>query len=117
MRHTDPRLTETTYIDETLLPIAAELAELPAFEGISRKPLAQNRHKTRGTHRQGGAKTDTSGHNDRMGQNEEIARKAVSEVAYLTRLGTNRQGPASGDTEPFQERVKGVEPSTFTLAT
>ncbi len=29
MRHTDPRLTEGTYIDERLLPIAAELAEIP----------------------------------------------------------------------------------------
>jgi hypothetical protein len=29
MRHTDPRLTEGTYIDERLLPVAAELAEIP----------------------------------------------------------------------------------------
>ena len=29
MRHTDPRLTEGTYIDERLLPVAVELAEIP----------------------------------------------------------------------------------------
>jgi integrase len=29
MRHTDPRLTESTYMDENLLPIAAELSQLP----------------------------------------------------------------------------------------
>lgn len=29
MRHTDPRLTENTYMDERLLPIAQELAALP----------------------------------------------------------------------------------------
>ncbi len=31
MRHTDPRLTENTYMDEALLPIASELAKLPAI--------------------------------------------------------------------------------------
>ncbi|MEM6260203.1 MAG: tyrosine-type recombinase/integrase [Planctomycetota bacterium] len=31
MRHTDPRLTEVTYMDETLLPIATELAKLPGI--------------------------------------------------------------------------------------
>ena len=29
MRHTDPRLTENTYMDERLLPIAEELAIVP----------------------------------------------------------------------------------------
>ena len=31
MRHTDPRLTENTYLDEGLLPIVAELAKLPSI--------------------------------------------------------------------------------------
>ncbi len=31
MRHTDPRLTEGTYMDEALLPVASELAALPAI--------------------------------------------------------------------------------------
>ena len=31
LRHTDPRLTEVTYMDESLLPIAAELAKVPAI--------------------------------------------------------------------------------------
>ncbi len=29
MRHTDPRLTEMTYMDERLLPVASELAKIP----------------------------------------------------------------------------------------
>jgi hypothetical protein len=33
MRHTDPRLTENTYMDERLLPVADELATLPPFAG------------------------------------------------------------------------------------
>ena len=35
MRHTDPRLTENTYMDDALLPIASELAKLPAFPNAS----------------------------------------------------------------------------------
>lgn len=31
MRHSDPRLTEVTYLDETLLPIADELGRVPAI--------------------------------------------------------------------------------------
>ena len=33
MRHTDPRLTECTYMDESLLPVAEELSRLPAIPG------------------------------------------------------------------------------------
>ena len=35
MRHTDPRLTEGTYMDERLLPIAGELARLPAIADLN----------------------------------------------------------------------------------
>ncbi len=31
MRHTDPRLTEGTYMDESLLPVAEELSKVPAI--------------------------------------------------------------------------------------
>ena len=31
MRHTDPRLTECTYMDESLLPVAEELSRVPAI--------------------------------------------------------------------------------------
>ncbi len=33
MRHTDPRLTECTYMDESLLPVADELSKVPAIPG------------------------------------------------------------------------------------
>ncbi len=33
MRHSDPRLTEVTYIDARLLPVAAELQTIPAING------------------------------------------------------------------------------------
>jgi integrase len=40
MRHTDPRLTEGTYMDEKLLPIAGELAKLPAIPDLDEAPPA-----------------------------------------------------------------------------
>jgi len=39
MRHTDPRLTEITYLDEKLLPIAQELSKVPAIPVANSKPL------------------------------------------------------------------------------
>lgn len=41
MRHTDPRLTEVTYMDETLLPVADELSRLPAIPGAN-EPVPQS---------------------------------------------------------------------------
>lgn len=38
MRHTDPRLTEITYLDEKLLPIAQELAKVPAIPTQNPQP-------------------------------------------------------------------------------
>jgi integrase len=40
MRHTDPRLTEGTYMDERLLPIADELAKLPAIPPVDAPAVA-----------------------------------------------------------------------------
>jgi hypothetical protein len=42
MRHTDPRLTENTYMDERLLPIAAEIATLPPFTTLDNHVVVQN---------------------------------------------------------------------------
>lgn len=54
MRHTDPRLTETTYMDERLLPVAQELANVPAIPNIDAVETAQddvpcNTYATRAT--------------------------------------------------------------------
>ena len=40
MRHTDPRLTNNTYMDESLLPIAQELATMPWIPEKSRPSVA-----------------------------------------------------------------------------
>ena len=42
---------------------------------------------------------------------------ADSQVTPMTTDGTNEQGSTPCGIEPSEKRVKGVEPSTFTLAT
>jgi len=37
MRHTDPRLTDNTYMDETLLPVAEELFSIPWIPDMTAK--------------------------------------------------------------------------------
>jgi hypothetical protein len=39
------------------------------------------------------------------------------DAQFQAHFGTERQNPASCDAGPIEKRVKGVEPSTFTLAT
>lgn len=133
MRHTDPRLTENTYMDERLLPIATELMQLPPFStackrlpsvefdassnGCSSQNLSQNAHKTGGSHRQNGADRGTSGHTEDEPKWSKSDELAASQVEDLAGVGTNRQGPALVDAEPFEKRVMGLEPTTFTLAT
>ena len=128
LRHTDPRLTEATYFDASLFlkPHADELNQVPPIacgaivsaepiaETTCAKSVAQLMHKTGGS----------SGHFGATVVNEEvtvegsaIATEGTSQVMGVTWDGTNGQGPASCDTGPSEKRAKGVEPSTFTLAT
>ncbi|MCC6428616.1 MAG: hypothetical protein IT435_17580 [Phycisphaerales bacterium] len=49
MRHSDPKLTEITYMDLTLLPIADELARVPAIPlGTTRAALGPGRGRDGG---------------------------------------------------------------------
>lgn len=47
MRHTDPRLTENTYMDAALLPIASELQKVPAIPAASEMAPAAITNGTR----------------------------------------------------------------------
>lgn len=117
MRHTDPRLTEGTYLDERLLPIAAELVRLPFFGERNGTALTQNAHKTVGSSGQNGASRGTAGQRAANDDFRKSEGGAHSQVALLAELGTNEQGPTLRGVEPFQKRVMGLEPTTFTLAT
>lgn len=52
-----------------------------------------------------------------VGPSAEMEMLVDPQVTPLSRDGTNGQGPAPCGTGPSRKRVKGVEPSTFTLAT
>ncbi len=124
MRHTDPRLTENTYMDEALLPIASELAALPAIVGrnchesqaVNPSEAAQNMHETRGAegHFEAKAGMDDSAELDPIF--EIVVEEDPRQVLDLARDGTNEQGHASSDAWPLKKRVMGLEPTTFTLA-
>ena len=104
-------------MDESLPPIAAERSQLPFFDQLDGGHLAQRIQKTICSLGQGGTEAGASGHSGN-GEKRAVARKVVDlQLGELTGLGTNRQGPAPYGTGPFQKRVMGLEPTTFTLAT
>jgi integrase len=143
LRHSDPRLTELTYWDTSiyLLPQSKEIAKVPAIPMTARQSgveasvsSAEARggataaELTRTGAEEGAALMQqtigSAGHvevqtgNSRGNRAAQHGGGATSEKAcFPARNGTKRQGPAPVGTGPFEERVKGVEPSTFTLAT
>jgi hypothetical protein len=126
LRHTDPRLTEVTYFDKLqfIKPQSEKLNQADAIPGISDsiKPrtdikslpvCAGNAQETPGISGHAGSLKDMEA---------EIAKDMVAFEALLENLtifpefGTKRHDPASIDTGSSLKRAKGVEPSTFTLA-
>ena len=124
MRHTDPRLTENTYVDERLLSVAAEflkLAPIPNGYEVVNEPLAlhrtgtddlaQHMHKTFGGSRQSVARVDVA-----IGWKCGTTRSMRKLLPY--RKMASRDNAWHGvTTRILRQRVKGLEPSTFTLAT
>ena len=129
MRHTDPRTTSKIYTDEKMLPLAAELAKVPSLPDVSapapeaiplratgtddatRAPLM---HQTSGLL---GQRLAPEGTGINEGGVREGASGTVLQVASMSAIGIKKENPASSDTGRLRKRVKGVEPSTFTLAT
>ena len=132
MRHTDPRLTANTYMDETLLPIASEVAAVPAIPDDS-DPIAETiTLGATGTDRCGAqrpaqqkvAPTHHSEslpvtHVDSNGARGDVrsGRSDQSQVERLSRHAIKKQSSSSNDDELLRKRVIGLEPTTFTLAT
>ncbi len=140
LRHTDPRLTEGTYTDEAMLPIAAELAKLaPIPRSQEADPdtipfLATGTDDRRAPAGPAGSPAGIvqeicgpEGQNQASPGKDEHDRQTVtwgchdgedkSQAFEVARVGTQRQSPASCDTGPREKRVMGLEPTTFTLAT
>jgi integrase len=98
MRHSDPRLSATTYLDQSQLPIQAAITALPRLAGYT-----QIRAQISGAEGQNGSQAVATVVN---GKSEE--RPMFDGV---------RRVLSQGDAEKEMERAKGFEPSTLTLAT
>ena len=136
MRHTDPRLTEVTYMDQTLLPIADQLFAMPPIPNVADLPqqgIIQFRATgTDGTCDENGAglMQESVGVSGQVGANQDISQPidqtadsitvtatASAQVIDVAQAGTNEQGPAPVGTEPSSKRAMRFELTTFTLAT
>ena len=121
LRHTDPRLTAVTYTDEKLLPVAAVIADLPALPvqpvlqpaalrmtgtagGDSRQELsAALMQRARRPNVHAGATLCSEGYK-------------TGDDAHSPQVVENSLGCA-GMHDGSEQRVMGLEPTTFTLAT
>jgi integrase len=132
MRHKDPRLTEITYMDEKLLPVAQEICRLPAIPEPGKKPetdavhvdekpgvarCAENMHKGIGTNRHSGSRADTSSQKNRSRRLRDRMRAEHSQTQQKSGDDTKNQDPASDDAESCEKRAMRFELTTFTLAT
>ena len=126
MRHSDPRLTAGVYTDETLLPTAAAIAELPPLPTAP----APRPERLRAT---GTCDPTPGGIAEPAASRAAPAQRAahtstLSGASGCTTSGSG--GPAAGVAQVHektatcaavqrgsQKRVMGLEPTTFTLAT
>jgi integrase len=125
LRHTDPRLTEVTYFDKQkfIKPQAEKLnmaAPIPGLAGAVGRDVdnlpsgAVNAQQT----------GSTTGHSESPrvtellpGLDEMFKTLDPKSLVFSPGFGTKRHDPASLDAGSVLKRAKGVEPSTFTLAT
>ena len=136
MRHTDPRLTDVTYMDENLLPVADELYSMPWIpnpneerpEAISLRKTgtdhvdenpgcAPNMYQTPGVRGQKLARAGKSSAAATAGGNSFGQGGRRIQGASLARVGKKRQEPASGDVGSNRQRAMRFELTTVTLAT
>jgi len=128
LRHTDPRLTENTYFDHAVYlgPQAKQLNGVPAIPtgSVGEIPVAavpataltraQLAHETRGSEGHFESSCGTEGSEEDV---RNVKLPADEKWADFLRDVTQGHDPASCDTGSLEKRAKGVEPSTFTLAT
>jgi hypothetical protein len=116
MRHTDPRLTENTYMDEGLLPIAAELGKLPPIPrphdpGRTALPM-----QATGTDDAAGNMQETCCPTGQNGS-QECASTAAGGHPHTASQVHEKTATCAAVHPDSQKRAMGLEPTTFTLAT
>ena len=115
LRHSDPRLTAGAYVDETLLPIAAVIADLPPLPTQPIEP-AQAIRMT-GTYDQRAAPAQRAQHTGvRTGSSTCGDANATGEVGAASQVH-EKTATCAAVQGGSQKRVMGLEPTTFTLAT
>ena len=127
LRHTDPRLTEVTYFDKLMFvkPQALALNQAAAIPGISaaKKPaICDQNHDTGAEFAQENVVPER--HSEALpvtmagiGYMEFPAPLDPKFLVFNPDFTGKKSDPASFDTGSLMKRAKGVEPSTFTLAT
>ena len=127
LRHSDPRLTAVTYTDEALLPTAAAIANLPPLPTAPPQKLRATGTCDYVAHP--GDQLDGADVHQRAAPAQRAARTSTQAVALSSTQGV--EGVNSGESAQVHEktgacapvhrdsekRAKGLEPSTFTLAT
>ena len=114
LRHTDPRLTAGIYTDEHLLPIAGEIARLPALPTVRQDD--PQRMRVTGTYdlaapqQRAQAKTMQNDVHQCAEATDGVNRADEAQLVDDSRTCNAEHGSS-------KKRVMGLEPTTFTLAT
>ena len=120
MRHSDIRLTMNVYTDPRIFDLAGAVEKLPTLPAhIPQKQTAKATGTDGPTSTIVGRSESVSGQQAGIGNcSADTGGQAISSISTLTLVaGGNRQQKTPSGWDGAKERVKGVEPSTFTLAT
>jgi len=115
LRHTDPRLTAGTYTDESLLPVAAAIAELPALPTKPTGPVEAVRMT--GTCDQRAAHAQRAQHTGVLSGSTPCHAEGVGAESARSAQAHEKTATCAAVHRGAQKRVMGLEPTTFTLAT
>ena len=120
LRHADTRLIDKTYLDQTFVPVADAIARLPGFGAIAQTSTQADDDTAQRPAQRADVSECLSVSDPVAGyliEGREDELEQVRQFIENQLLGIKTSDPASIDTGSEEKRVKGVEPSTFTLAT
>ena len=115
LRHSDPRLTAGVYTDETLLPVAAPIAELPPLPTEPVRPAEALRMT--GTCDSGAAHAQRAAHSGVLTGSPECANVGSAATPGDDAQAQEKTATCAAVHGDSRKRVMGLEPTTFTLAT
>ena len=102
---------------ESLLLLADEIMKVPATPDVNRTDTEHSAALEQRSGFSGGRHVASDGRTDVSGGGSEAGGVVETKRAVFSRNVTKRHGLSPSGNWPLKKRVKGVEPSTFTLAT